>query len=48
MFKHPDGRLWIGYRAGTYLVDRAMAKSGKTSVSLLTVPVQEIVEMGKD
>ena len=29
--QHPDGRRWIGYRAGTYVVDRAMRASGEIS-----------------
>lgn len=29
MYKHPDGRRWIGYLTGTYLVDQAIKKSGK-------------------
>ena len=30
MSRHPDGRRWIGYRAGTYLVDCASRKSDVT------------------
>ncbi len=28
MFEHPDGRKWIGYKAGTYIVEKALKKSG--------------------
>lgn len=46
MFLHPDGRQWIGYRAGTYLVDRATKASGKTSIDLITIPADEVIELG--
>jgi hypothetical protein len=48
MFDHPDGRRWIGYRTGTYLVDRAMAGSGKSTIDLLGATAAEIIEMGDD
>jgi hypothetical protein len=34
MFQHPDGRRWIGYRAGTFIADEAIAR-GKTSAAAL-------------
>ena len=43
--QHPDGRLWIGSRTGTYLVDRAMRVSGRNSASLIAVPTDEIISM---
>ena len=46
LFEHPDGRGWIGFRVGTYLVDRAMKSSGKTSAELVQVPTDTIVTMG--
>ena len=46
MFLHPDGRQWIGYRAGTYLVDRATKASGKTAVEMVTTPADEVIELG--
>ena len=45
MARHPDGRRWIGYKAGTYLVDRATRASGKTSSDLLSASTDEILEM---
>ena len=30
LYLHSDGRKWIGYKVGTYIVDEAMKKSGKT------------------
>ncbi len=43
MFQHPDGRRWIGYRAGTYIADRAMALSGLSSAELVLTPTDEIL-----
>lgn len=45
MFQHPDGRRWIGYRAGTYIADLAMAASGKSAAELVTVPTAEILRL---
>ena len=45
MFRHPDGRRWIGYRAGTYIADRAIAASGLSAAQLVLVPTDEILEM---
>ena len=47
MFKHPDGRLWIGYKVGTYIVDRAMANSGKSIIELTQTPSSEILKLSK-
>jgi hypothetical protein len=46
MFQHPDGRRWIGYKVGTYLVDRAMRASGKSAVDLVSVPADQILTLG--
>ena len=43
MFRHPDGRRWIGFRVGTYLVDRASRALGRTSAELVAMPTEEIV-----
>ncbi|ESA38931.1 hypothetical protein N836_29495 [Leptolyngbya sp. Heron Island J] len=43
MFYHPDGRRWIGYKAGTYIVEQAMASSGLSAADLATVPTVEIL-----
>jgi hypothetical protein len=43
--RHPDGRRWIGLRVGTFLVDRAMKTSGRTSADLIAVPTAEILRM---
>ncbi len=43
MFRHPDGRRWVGYRAGTYLVDQAMQRLNRTSADLVLTPTAEIL-----
>ena len=45
MFQHPDGRRWIGYRAGTWLTDRAMAECGCSAADLVSTPTDEILEL---
>ena len=45
LFRHPDGRRWIGYRAGTFLVDRAMTASGLSSADLVTTATAEVVKL---
>ena len=47
MFRHPDGREWIGFRVGTYLVDRATALSGSSSVDLVTTATARVVELAE-
>jgi hypothetical protein len=45
LFHHPDGRRWIGLRAGTYLVDCAMKDTGRTSADLVRVPTDALLAM---
>ena len=45
MFQHPDGRRWIGYRAGTYIADQAIAASGSSAADLVLVPTAEILRI---
>jgi hypothetical protein len=45
LFRHPDGRRWIGIRVGTALVDRAARASGRTPAELVRVPTDEILRM---
>jgi uncharacterized protein YjaZ len=42
---HPDGRRWIGLKVGAYLVDRAMHRSAKSPVALVTVPTAEVLRL---
>jgi len=43
IFRHPDGRRWIGMRAGTYLVDRAMKQLNRSSAELVLTPTEGIL-----
>ncbi|MFH1277322.1 MAG: DUF2268 domain-containing putative Zn-dependent protease [Candidatus Eisenbacteria bacterium] len=45
MFRHPDGRRWIGYRAGTYIIDKAMEASGLSASELVQSPTAKILEL---
>lgn len=46
MFRHPDGRRWIGYKAGTYLVDRAVSAARlSSSAELVEAPTARIFEL---
>lgn len=45
MFHHPDGRRWIGYRAGTFVADRAMAASGRSSADLAMASTSEVLRL---
>jgi hypothetical protein len=45
MFQHPDGRRWIGYRAGTYIADRAIAASSRSAAELVQTPTGEILSL---
>jgi uncharacterized protein YjaZ len=45
MFRHPDGRRWIGYRAGTYIADRAIKASGRSAAQLVLTPTEEILKL---
>lgn len=45
LFRHPDGRRWIGFKVGTFIVDCAMKASGKTSADLVSVPTDTILAM---
>jgi uncharacterized protein YjaZ len=45
LFRHPDGRRWVAYKAGTYLVDRAMCASGKSSADLASTSSAEVLSL---
>jgi hypothetical protein len=47
MYQHPDGRRWIGYRAGTYIVDRATAASGRSAAELVLTTTNEILRIAE-
>jgi hypothetical protein len=43
LIQHPDGRRWIGMRTGTFLVDRATKKSGRTAAGLASISTNEVL-----
>jgi uncharacterized protein YjaZ len=43
LLRHPDGRRWIGMKAGTYLVDQAMQRLNRSSAELVATPTSEIL-----
>ena len=45
MFFHSDGRAWVGYKVGTFLVDRAMKASGRSAADLAGVASEEVVRL---
>lgn len=45
MYKHPDGRRWIGYKVGTYIVDEAIKKSGKSVIELTSMECADILKL---
>lgn len=45
MIQHTDGRRWIGYRAGTYIAERAIRASGTSSAGLVHTPTEEILRI---
>jgi len=45
MGEHPDGRTYIGYRTGNFLVRRAMNNSGKSILELSNLAPKEIIQL---
>jgi uncharacterized protein YjaZ len=45
MGEHPDGRTYIGYRTGNFLVRRAINNSGKSILELSNLMPNEIIEL---
>ncbi len=43
MGEHPDGRTYIGYRTGNYLIRKAMTRSGKSILELSELMPEEII-----
>lgn len=46
LFRHPDGRRWIGFKVGTYLVERALRSSGKALPELVLSPTLTVAGVG--
>ncbi|HMI87345.1 MAG TPA: DUF2268 domain-containing putative Zn-dependent protease [Polyangiaceae bacterium] len=47
LYRHPDGRRWIGLRVGTFLVDRAARASGRSVAQLAAVSTDEILRLAE-
>ena len=45
MMRHPDGRRWIGDKAGAYLVDQAVKASGQSVADLAVMPTEAILQL---
>lgn len=45
MGEHPDGRTYIGYRTGNFLIRKAMTRSNKSILELSELKPQEIVKL---
>lgn len=45
MGEHPDGRTYIGYRTGNFLIRRAMNNSGKSILELSELMPNEIIKL---
>lgn len=45
MFQHPDGRLGIGYKAGNFIIRKAMANSGKSILELSKLSHRKILKL---
>jgi hypothetical protein len=43
---HPDGRRWIGMRAGAYLVDRATRAAGTSAADLVSTSTANVIDLG--
>ena len=47
MGEHPDGRNYIGYRVGRYIVHQASANSGKSVLELGSLSPEEILRLAQ-
>ncbi len=45
MYKHPDGRRWVGYKVGAYIVEKAEANSGLSAAEMVTFPTEQVLKM---
>jgi hypothetical protein len=44
-FEHPDGRRNVAYRVGTWIVDEAVQRSGRSAADLVWEPPQAILDL---
>jgi uncharacterized protein YjaZ len=47
MFKHPDGRIGIGYKAGNFIIRKAMEKSNKDILELSKLSHRKILRLAE-
>jgi uncharacterized protein YjaZ len=45
LYRHPDGRRWMGMKTGTYIADQAIRASGRSAAELATVPTTEVLRL---
>ncbi len=45
MFKHPDGRAAVGYRAGSFIIRKVMTSTGKGIIDLSNLGPDEILKL---
>lgn len=43
LYRHPDGRRWVGVRVGTQIVDRATRASGRSPAALVNATTDEVL-----
>lgn len=46
-YSHPDGRQWMAYKIGTYLIDQAMKNSGKSVIELTQMECVDILKLAQ-
>lgn len=47
MFEHPNGRLWIGYKVGTYIIKKVTEKSNLDVLELTTLPTADLLKLAE-
>ncbi len=45
MNEHPDGRIAMGYRIGRYVVEKAMAQSGRSIIALSSLAPEDVLSL---
>lgn len=44
-FDREDGRKWVGYKTGTWIVEKAIQKSGKSVIDLTSILSKDVLEL---
>ncbi len=47
-FRHPDGREWITFRIGTWLIDQCRVNDGRTAADLVHTPAGHVLASAAD